>query len=32
MEDVILYLKLILEAAVNDTRVIVTVVDALYVS
>ncbi len=32
MEDVILYLKLILEAAVRDTRVIVTVVDALDVS
>jgi hypothetical protein len=32
MEDVILYLKLILEAAVGDTRVIVTVVDALDVS
>lgn len=32
IEDVILYLKLILEAAVQDTRVIVTVVDALDVS
>ncbi len=32
MEDVILYLKLILEAAVRNTRVIVTVVDALDVS
>jgi hypothetical protein len=32
IEDVILYLKLILEAAVRDTRVIVTVVDALDVS
>jgi len=32
MDDVILYLKLILEAAVGDTRVVVTVVDALDVS
>ena len=32
MDDVILYLKLILEAAVRDTRVIVTAVDALDVS
>jgi hypothetical protein len=32
MEDVILYLKLILDSAVRDTRVIVTVVDALDVS
>ena len=32
MEDVILYLKLILEAAVRHTHVIVTVVDALDVS
>lgn len=32
MEDVILYLKLILEGADKDTRVIVTVVDALDVS
>lgn len=30
--DIILYLKLILEAAVRDTRVVVTVVDALDVS
>jgi len=32
MEDAILYLKLILEAAVRDTCIIVTVVDALDVS
>lgn len=32
LEDVILYLKLILEAALRDTYVIVTIVDALDVS
>jgi hypothetical protein len=32
MEDVTLYLELILEAAVRDTRVVVTVLDALDVS